>query len=247
MKAIIIAAGSGKRMGKSYEAIPKSLTVVNGRTILERQVEILRQNGILNVLVITGANSEKFTNQDLKYIPDEFYEDHDILGSLMAAREYIRGDVIILYSDIIFEDAICKSVIVSDYDIGVAVDLDWRKSYDGRTMHPVTEAENVLLDGNHILEIRKGIESSNTVGEFLGIVRLSPKGALQWVQKYDELEKNHLGRFHQAPSIKKAYLTDMIQELIDSKIRVDPIFVSGKWCEIDTLQDLNRAETMFSI
>jgi len=47
------------------------------------------------------------------------------------------------------------------------------------------------------------------------------------------------------PSLEKAYLTDMIQELIDSKIKVTPIVVSGKWCEIDTMQDMQRAAKLF--
>ena len=58
--------------------------------------------------------------------------------------------------------------------------------------------------------------------------------------------KNNIGRFHEAPSILKAYLTDMIQELVDSGIHVEPIFISGKWHEIDTLEDLRNAEKLFS-
>ena len=53
--------------------------------------------------------------------------------------------------------------------------------------------------------------------------------------------KFHEGKFHNAPSIKKAYLTDMLQELIDSEIVVAPIIINGKWYEIDTLQDLQLA------
>ena len=64
-------------------------------------------------------------------------------------------------------------------------------------------------------------------------------------KKYEELLKNNNGDFHEASSVLKAYLTDMIQELIDSQIPVEPVFISGKWCEIDTMQDLKRAEEMF--
>jgi NDP-sugar pyrophosphorylase family protein len=53
------------------------------------------------------------------------------------------------------------------------------------------------------------------------------------------------GLFHESPSILKAYVTDMIQELIDSNIKIKPILVSGKWCEIDTMQDLENAEKIF--
>jgi NDP-sugar pyrophosphorylase family protein len=51
--------------------------------------------------------------------------------------------------------------------------------------------------------------------------------------------------FHEAQSFGKAYVTDMIQELIDSNIKIKPILISGKWCEIDTMQDLKNAEKIF--
>ena len=53
--------------------------------------------------------------------------------------------------------------------------------------------------------------------------------------------KFHEGKFHDAPSIKKAYLTDMLQELIDSGVVVKPIIINDEWYEIDTLQDLQIA------
>ncbi|MCH7647443.1 MAG: hypothetical protein IIA83_02390 [Thaumarchaeota archaeon] len=79
----------------------------------------------------------------------------------------------------------------------------------------------------------------------MGIIKFSPRGSELFVKKYDELIKTHTGIFQQASSISKAYLTDMIQELIDSEINVEPILISGKWCEIDTKQDLDRAKTLF--
>lgn len=246
MKAIIIAAGSGKRMGKHAEGRPKSLTDVNGKTILQRQIEALRRNGISEIIVITGPSKEQFTDSQLTYIPDKNYEEHDILGSLMVAKNHINNDVLILYSDILFEDKIINDLVSSNGDIGIAVDFDWKKSYEGRTMHPKSEAENILLLDDKILEIRKGIDTENgTVGEFLGIIRLSAKGADKWIQRYENAERLYSNKFHHAPSLKKAYLTDMIQELIDSGIDVRPIPISGKWCEIDTIQDLERAKSIF--
>jgi len=72
-------------------------------------------------------------------------------------------------------------------------------------------------------------------------MKLSKKGAKIFVEKFNHLMKFHEGKFQDAPSIKKAYLTDMLQELIDSGIVVEPIIINGKWCEIDTLQDLQLA------
>ena len=65
------------------------------------------------------------------------------------------------------------------------------------------------------------------------------------VMPYSELEMSHKGKFHNALSLEKAYLTDMLQELIDSGIRISPIYTSGKWCEIDTPQDLDIARKIF--
>ena len=131
---------------------------------------------------------------------------------------------------------------------GLLHDMDWEQTYLGRTEHPKSEAENVLLtnDGK-ISRIQKNISNSNgKIGEFIGIMKLSDKGSNIFVDKFENLQKSHKGPFHNANSLDQAYLTDMIQELLDSKIDVTPIFVSGKWCEIDTLQDLNQARNLFS-
>ena len=112
----------------------------------------------------------------------------------------------------------------------------------------LSEAENVQLNNEKkIIKIKKNIQNENNdVGEFLGIVKFSPEGSELFVKKYEQLVKTHTEIFQQAPSISKAYLTDMIQELIDSKIEIEPVLISGKWCEIDTMQDLKNAEKIFS-
>ena len=246
MNVIVIGAGSCKRLGDETKSLPKYLISVNGRTIMERQLSVLKKFSYDKLVVITGPNKEKFTFGGATYVEDKNYPHHDILGSLMEARDYISGDVLIMYSDIIFDDLIMSQVMEDEADIGIAVDLNWEKAYENRTEHPRSEAENVSIDGNKVLKIRKNITSGKNIGEFLGIVKLSTKGSAIFVKKFVELEKSHRGPFQTAPSLHKAYLTDMIQELIDSKIDVKPILVSGKWCEIDTKQDLKRASKMFS-
>ena len=247
MKAIILAAGSGTRISKNFSALPKALIQVNNISIISRQISLFKKNGIDEIIVITSTFKEKFSTSDVTYVDDQKFEEHDVLGSLMEAREHIFGDVIITYSDIIFEDLILKNILQTNYDIGIAVDLDWKKAYENRKLHPISEAENVLFDNSrNILEIRKNIQDSNLeIGEFLGIVKLSNNGCKLLLKKYDEIRNDDNGRFHDAESSTKAYLTDMIQELIDSKIEVKPIFISGKWCEIDTIEDLKSAKDMF--
>ena len=125
--------------------------------------------------------------------------------------------------------------------------MDWKKHYKHRSEHPESEAENVLLDSEeNIIEIKKNIKNEKMkIGEFLGIMKVTNQGSEIFVKKYEDISEKHQGNFHNAPSISKAYLTDMFQELIDSKNTIEPVFISGKWCEIDTKQDLENAETIF--
>ena len=248
MKVIIIAAGTGARLGKEVSKLPKALLEVNGQTILSRQISILKKIGVSEIVVITGPYAEKFPSIDVTYVNDRDYDEHDILGSLIVAKDYIEGDIVITYSDILFDENVLRQIIQQECDIGIAIDMDWKQAYEGRTLHPLTEAENVLLDDNkNVLKIQKNIKSNtDMVGEFLGLIKLSSHGAKILTDKFEYLLANHTETFHSAISLKKAYITDLIQELVNSKIVVTPIFISGKWCEIDTNQDLERAQKMFS-
>jgi len=247
MRALIIAAGAGKRIGRFAEELPKSLIDINGKSILENQISLFRKNYINDIVVITGPYKEKFKFENLTYVNDSDFPKHDILESLMAAKNYINDEVLIIYSDIVFEESILLQILESNADVGIAIDLDWQKNYID-SGNSESEAENVLLDNTGKIEkIRKNIQSEKgKVGEFIGIMKLSSKGSDIFVNKFAMLKNSHSGTFHTAPSLQKAYLTDMIQELVDSKITVTPIFVSGKWCEIDTVQDLQRARKLFS-
>ncbi len=247
MKAIIIAAGSGKRISEDVKDLPKSLLTVNGKPIIAYQIQALKQVGIKNIVVITGIHDEKFGIENVHYIKDHYYNEHDIMGSLMEAKDFLKNDVLVLYSDIIFELKILKQILDSKGDISIAIDMTWEKMYEGRTEHPKSEAENVQLNkAKKIIKIKKNIKNENNdVGEFLGIVKFSPYGSGLFVKQYEELIKTHVGTFQQAPSVLKAYLTDMIQELVDSQIDVEAVIISGKWCEIDTNQDLEIAQKIF--
>jgi L-glutamine-phosphate cytidylyltransferase len=249
MNAVIIAAGSGKRISDAVKNTPKSLIKINGKPIIDYQITALRKAGIEDITVITGPHSEKFNVKGVNYVKDQYYSNHDILGSLMEAKEYFKKNTLVLYSDIIFENEIINQILKSKKNISIAVDMNWEKMYENRTEHPKSEAENILL--NHkgeIIQIKKNIQNEKRfIGEFLGIIKFSLKGSQLFIEKYNELiNTNSSENFHEAPSIKKAYLTDMIQELIDSKINVEPILISNKWCEIDTMQDLKKAEKIFS-
>lgn len=244
MKIIIIAAGSSTRLAKEIPNVPKGLLKISDKSIIDFQLDLFKKNHLSDVTIITGPDKKKFELKDVNCIQDYEFQNHDVLGSLMAAKSIMNDELLTSYSDIIFNEKILHSMLDFKGDIGIAVDLDWEKKYVNRTQHPKNQADNVLMENNKILRVKKNIKdckSTQDIGEFIGLMKLSKKGAKIFVEKFNHLIKFHKGEFHDAPSLEKAYLTDMIQELVNSGVLVEPIIINGKWCEIDTPQDLQLA------
>ena len=249
MRAIILGAGSGSRMGQHTRDIPKVLLDINGKSILERQISLLREHGVNEIFVVTGYKREKHVLKDIEYIFNPRYSETEQLASMMMARTKVSDDVLIIFGDIIFDSQILQQILASNDDIAIAIDLDWEKSYNERPDNPKSLADKVLINQKKILRISAKETSldieNQTVGEFLGVIKLSANGSRTIIKKYEELEKSYVGKFHDADSFKKAKLVDILQELIDSKIEIYPITISGKWCEIDTPKDLERDRKNF--
>ena len=242
MKAIILSAGSGSRLGNLTKELPKSLVDVNGKPIIQRQIETFRNNGIKEIIVIVGPNKEKFQLNDVEYVIDKNFHEHEQLDSLMKASKHFQNDIIISFGDVIVDNNIMKQVVESTYDIGIAIDLKWGKNYENRTQHLKSEADLALIKSNKLTKIKKNLDSveNHQLGEFLGIIKLSNVGSKKFLDVFERLNSSHEGKFHDAPSFQKAYLTDMIDELIQTNEVVNPIFIDGVWFEIDTIEDLKN-------
>ena len=249
MRAIILAAGSGLRLNQHTIDIPKALLDLNGKSILERQISLLREYGVNEIFVVTGYKREKYVLKDIEYIFNPRYSETEQLASMMVARTKVSDDVLIIFGDIIFDSQVLQQILASNDDIAIAIDLDWEKSYNEGlcNSHPLDEP--VLINQKKVLRISykqtDTMTENQTVGEFLGVIKLSANGSRTIIKKYEELEKSHVGKFHDANSLEKAKLADILQELIDSKIEISFIAVNGKWCEIDTPMDLERARKKF--
>ena len=248
MKAIFIAAGEGLRLENITKDLPKPLVDVNGKSIIERQISLLRKNNVNDIVVTTGYKKEKFTFKNIEYVHNPNFREQEQTGSLMTARSKIVGDVLIMFGDILFEEIILQQMLDSKGDIVIAVDKNWEKSYEERHDNPKSEADKVLIKDNKVIQISaKNIEvnDDNDVGELLGLIKLSMKGSKILIDQYEKLENSHIGKFHDAVSFKKAKFVDMLQELLSSGIVITPVSIKGKWCEIDTKHDLEIAKKMF--
>ena len=102
MKAIIIAAGRGKRMKDLTANSPKCLLEIDGKTIIQNALDHLRSLGVNDIAVVKGYLQDKICLPDLTYYINDNYLQNNILTSLFYAEKELSDDVIILYSDIIF-------------------------------------------------------------------------------------------------------------------------------------------------
>jgi len=250
MKAIILAAGLGSRLNEFGKKTPKCMITIFGKTLLERQIEIFHNCGISEITVVTGHNSNSINYPDVDYIKNPNYSTTNMNESLFCAREKFDDSILISYSDIIYEQKIIEKILKSDHDFSLGVRLDWRKYYENRTQHPLSEAENVVIDDDRIINLKKNISScsyNQDIGEFLGIIKMTKKGIRQLLKKYLELKNKNLGKFHTSESLEQAYLTDMLQEMIDCGTILNPVILNDLWFEIDTTEDLRKAEKLLKI
>ncbi|MFH1423808.1 MAG: sugar phosphate nucleotidyltransferase, partial [Candidatus Nealsonbacteria bacterium] len=102
-KAIIIAAGMGKRLNPLTGDIPKCLLKIGDKTIMERQLEALRLCGITDSTVIRGYQGNKINFAGIKYYENTNYQNNNILNSLFCAEPEMNGDFIASYSDILYD------------------------------------------------------------------------------------------------------------------------------------------------
>ena len=246
MNAIILAAGMGIRLRPNTESVPKGMVKLFNKSLIERQIDIFKKCGIDDISIVTGYLAEKINFQSINYFKNENFSTTSGNESLYCAKQKLN-DTIICYADLVFDISIIKKMIDFNGDVGIAVDSDWESRYVERTLHPISEADNVLSDeSGKIIELRKNIQKPNSnIGEFLGIMKLSRKGSSLFLKRFSELKESHVGAFHDSPSLKQSILPDMIQELIDLGINVKPIMISEKWFEIDTPQDLDFAKKIF--
>ena len=247
MKAIIIAAGMSSRLMELTDDKPKCMLDIGGRTIIQQQIEIFHKCGIGEIIVIRGYKKEVINYTGVKYIYNQNYRRNNILESLMYAENDMGGAFIATYSDILFRSSVVEKLLESKADISIVVDTGWKSRYKNRFQHPIEEAEKVIVSNKKVVEIGKVINPNEAYGEFIGLAKFTNTGAEILRKNYKRVVRQFGDtQFHAAPSIEKAYLTDMLQELIDKGYTVSNVGIKGQWLEIDTVEDINKARKGWS-
>lgn len=245
MKAIILAAGQGTRLKKYTENLPKGMLLFEGKTIIERQIEKYREAGIKDVIIVKGFAADKIDYENIKYYVNKDYENTNMVESLMTAKEEFNDDIIVSYSDILFEDQMLKQMMQSKEDFAVAVDDSWKEYWQMRYDRVDFDTESLAIneEGN-IVEL--GLENPNLEdisARYIGLLKFSCNG-----MKYiEELLAKAYEKYQDKPwqqsgkTIRKAYMTDLLNAIIESGEPVKAIRFKGGWIEFDTNEDYENA------
>ena len=121
-------------------------------------------------------------------------------------------------------------------------DLEWRERYGKRTDHPESDAEKVAAVADRVIAVNRTMPSEAARGEYIGVARFSPDGAASLRETYhDARERCDSRAFQASSSFGRAYLIDLFQEMLDTRIPIHLMETVGGYMEVDTGQDYEIA------
>ena len=236
--ALLLAAGIGSRLYPLSLNAPKCLTIVSGVSILERLISNLSQHGFKRLVVVTGylENCIKdllgtnIGNIAIDYIFSPLYKTTNNIYSLWMAREIINEPFLLLESDLVFDGSLLKSMLYPN-KIAVAKMQPWM---DGTyiTINQFQQVKAFFNDNKAPLTVN----SYKTVNIYC--ISLSSWHCI--VKKLDQ---------HISDGKTNDYYEIVFMEMIaDGSLSFDMVsFDSKPWYEIDTIEDLSKAEKLFPL
>jgi choline kinase len=236
MKGVILAAGVASRLRPLSNNTPKCLLHVGQKSILERTIDNLVDNGIDEVIIGTGYKEEmirdfikvSYPSLMVQYVYNELYETTNNIYSLWLTRKHLLdSDMVLMDSDIIFDKQIINLLLNAGKDNCIAVKSD----------HDLAEEEmKVFLSKDFKVEkISKEIDPKQAAGESMGIAKFSSSFVQLLFEIIDKnfLKKGRVNDFYEAA----------FQEAIDAGQEIFSIDVEKYQCiEIDTIEDIKEAE-----
>lgn len=237
-QVIILAAGEGGRLRPYTDDRPKCLVEVAGTSLLERQLNVLRSQGLDNISIITGYRGEQLEGRGLRVFSNPRYAETNMVWTLFCADQVLDRETIIAYGDIVYSARNLRSLLDSTADIAVVIDRQWEPYWRARFENPLDDAETLKLDGNGcITEVgQKPTSLRDVQGQYIGLMKFSAHGVEQLRQRFHAARQSGeiRGKF-----LEKAYMTDMLQSLIDTGCQVQAVPVDGEWVEVDSARDLH--------
>lgn len=244
MQAIILAAGMGRRLKELTQNNTKCMVKVNGVTLIERLLSQLEKYELSRIVIVVGYEGQKLVDYiatlgvktPIEYVENPIYNKTNNIYSLALAKDYLcEQDTLLFESDLIFEDAVIDA-IVNDPRPSLAL-VDKYESWMDGTCVTLNEQDEItsFVPGKHF-DFKRIDEYYKTVN----------------IYKFDkEFSRTHyvpfLDAYSKAMGNNEYYeqVLRIITMLDDPEIKAKRL--SGeKWYEIDDIQDLDIATSMFS-
>ena len=246
MQVIILAAGMGRRLGELTHDNTKCMVKVNGVRLIDRLLGqlALMSNPLHRIVIVIGYEGKKlkeylgesFKNIPLEYVENPIYDKTNNIYSLFLAKEELsQDDTLLIESDMIFEDGIFEKVMSNPFP-NLAVVAKYESWMDG-TM--------VILDNeNNIVSfVPKSAFSYNEVNRYYktaNIYKFSRDFSVSQYIPFLEAYNRAMGTNEYYESVLR-----VLSMLDKTKLKGLPI-ENMKWYEIDDVQDLDIAETLFA-
>lgn len=245
MKAIILAAGQGTRLKKYTGNLPKGMLIFQGKTIIERQIEMYRMCGINDISVVRGFAADKITYEGVKYYFNKDFEITNMVESFLTARNEFDDDIILSYSDILFSQEMLRTMMDSDEDFSVAVDGNWKKYWQMRYGKIDFDTESLRIDNKGYIT-SLGLENplmDEIDARYVGLLKFSKKALadILYIWNINYVEYQDRPWQQSGKSIRKAYMTDLLNSLIQEGRLVKAVSFEGGWIEFDTDEDYEKA------
>lgn len=243
LKAVILAAGVASRLRPLTDKTPKCLLKVKGQTLLEMTLNNLQENGLFDLVLVTGFEAgqirdfmdKKFPHLRVEYVHNPDYAITNNSYSLWLAMQKLRGHSMLLFdSDIVFEPQIIRTLLESGRENALALNTTYKN-----LLGP--EEIKVRIDeNNRILEISKEVNPVLAAGESIGIELFGKQGTehlFEVLKRRIEIEKR-VNEFYEAS----------FEAMIREGSEIYAINISPSRCmEIDTPDDLKNAEKMLNL
>jgi choline kinase len=239
MRAIILAAGRGSRLGHLGNDRPKCFVELFGKPLIERQIAVLRRGGVDEVGVVRGYRAEMIEFPGLSYFANERWAETNMVMSLVAAGAWLRtGTVIVSYGDIFYRNELVRGLAEAPGQLVVGYDRLWRRLWTRRFADPLADAETFRINATgELLEIGgKTTRIEDIEGQYMGLLKFTPP-AWSVVEKLlsalDAASRDHLD------------MTGLLRRLLATKeLPISTFGTDGQWGEIDNPQDVALYQDM---
>ena len=253
---LIPAAGEDPVFKKILNGKPKAMLEIYGKTLLEHQVQALNNNNLADITVIAGYGRDQMHCEGINILENPDFKNGSMLNSLFVGKKKMSNGFIMLYSDILMEDAIIKNLISRKEDIILVADnsTQYHEPKEGNILDFIiakhqnkrSRREIRFVSENVVSKIGNKINPETASHEFIGVARFSKIGAEQLIETYNDIIKNYQGQFQESEDISQLNFTDLIQEMIDRGFVVHFMEIHKGWLEINNAEHIALAEKSFT-